>query len=313
MSEIKLQYIIPEYLNNKRLDKVLSALCKEHSRMRLQGWIKDGSVTVDGKILSQSDKVKSEQEIKVDATVSEVTKDQPQDIALDIIHEDDDIIVVNKPPGLVAHPAPGNRSNTMLNALLYRYPELAKVPRAGIIHRLDKDTSGLLVIVRTITAHTKLVADLKEHEIQREYEAVVCGVMTAGGTVDAPIKRHPKQRKQMAVMEDGRNAVTHYRVIKRFSHHTHIKVILETGRTHQIRVHMAHINYPIVGDKNYGGRLKIPAGASKKLRDTLIDFKRQALHARRLTLEHPTTGEVMTFSAPLPNDIQSLLTVLSTE
>lgn len=277
---INLAANIPEELANNRLDQVLAKLFPEYSRTKLQTWIKAGYVN-----------------ITVNAMLEPQERWEAQPIKLDIIYEDDDIMIINKPAGLVVHPAAGNPDSTMLNALLHHDSELNKLPRAGIIHRLDKDTSGLLVVAKTLTAYTKLVAELQARKIKREYEAIVNGVMTAGGTIDAAIGRHPRDRKRMAVTASGKPAVTHYRVIKRFDKYTHIKVMLETGRTHQIRVHMAYIHYPIVGDPVYGGRYKCP----------LATFNRQALHARRLGLNHPQTGEYMEWEAPLPKDMQQLL------
>ena len=310
LKKIELKENIPAELNRKRLDQAASILFSDYSRSRLQSWIKSGELTVDGKVLRSSDKVLAGQEIKISALQAAEENWQAQDIALDIIYEDKDIIVINKPVGLVVHPATSNRDSTLLNALLYYAPELSLVPRAGIIHRLDKDTSGILVIARNLVAHTHLTRLLKEHAIKREYEAIVNGVMTSGGTVDLPIGRHPTKRTLMAVVETGRESVTHYRVIKRFSAHTYVKVELETGRTHQIRVHLAHIGYPIVGDKTYGGRFKLPKNASPELQEALRNFPHQALHARFLTFEHPRLKKVMTFEAPLPDDMQRLLNLL---
>lgn len=302
---------IPEYLDNKRLDQVVAELFPEYSRARLQAWIKAGQITVDGKILRPRDKVHTGQHVEINPIIEPVETWQAQPITLDIIYEDKDIIVINKPAGLVVHPAAGRPHSTMLNALLYHAPKLANLPRAGIIHRLDKDTSGLLVVAKNLKAHTKLVAKLQERKITREYEAIVNGVMIAGGTVNAPIGRHPRDRKRMAVITGGKPAITHYRVIKRFRAHTHIKVILETGRTHQIRVHMAYIHYPIVGDQVYGGRQKVPAGINEELKQHLQNFKRQALHAKRLGLIHPVTGKKMEWQVPLPKDMQQLLKMLN--
>ncbi len=294
---------VPETCVNKRLDQVLAELFPQHSRTRLQQWIKTQQVTVDGKHLKPRDKVQPGQRIIVDAAIEEQGSWEAQPISLDIIYEDDAIIVINKPIGLVVHPAAGHPDSTLVNALLHHDPELKNIPRAGIIHRLDKNTSGLLVVAKTLEAHTKLVNELQQRLIKREYEAVVNKVMTAGGTIDAPIDRHPKDRKRMAVVASGKPAVTHYRVIKRFAKHTHIKVMLETGRTHQIRVHMAHIHHHIVGDPVYGGRYNSP----------LPEFKRPALHARRLGLTHPVSGEYMEWETPLPQDMQDLLSYLTTQ
>jgi 23S rRNA pseudouridine1911/1915/1917 synthase len=235
----------------------------------------------------------------------------PEALPLAIVYEDAAILVVNKPAGLVVHPGAGNRAGTLQNALLHHAPELVQLPRAGLVHRLDKQTSGLLVVARTLEAHTRLVAALQAREFAREYAAVVSGVMTGGGTVDAPLGRHATDRLRMSVREGGREAVTHYRVLKRFRAHTHISVQLETGRTHQIRVHMAHIRYPLVGDPVYGRRVALPPAASPLLKQTLQDFHRQALHARRLGLKHPLSGESMHWEAPLPQDMQDLLAALA--
>lgn len=227
-----------------------------------------------------------------------------------MVYEDDALLVINKPAGLVVHPAVGNRNGTMQNALLHYAPELAGLPRAGIVHRLDKNTTGLLVVARTLAAHKHLVDKLQNREFEREYLTVVNGVMTAGGTVDAPIGRHPVDRLRMAVNESGKPAVTHYRVIERFRAHTWVRVQLETGRTHQIRVHMAYKRYPIVGDPTYGGRFRVPPDSSESLLNTLRDFRRQALHAARLGLQHPETGEMMQWEVPVPEDMEKLIQAL---
>ncbi|MFA6409925.1 MAG: 23S rRNA pseudouridine(1911/1915/1917) synthase RluD [Gammaproteobacteria bacterium] len=314
MQHISLTAKISEELAGKRLDQAVSALFPDYSRTRLQEWIKSGELKVDGKTLEQREKVIAGQIIEINATVTSKENWQAQDLKLDVIYEDADILVINKPIGLVVHPAHGNYDNTLLNALLYYAPELASVPRAGIIHRLDKDTSGLLLVARNLESHTKLTRLLKDHNIEREYEAIVVGVMTSGGTVDAPIGRNPHKRLQMAVLEDSdeetKEAVTHYRVLERFSAHTRVKLQLETGRTHQIRVHLAHIGYPIVGDKTYGGRMKLPTGASAKLIETLRSFPRQALHACRLSFKHPRTGKKVEFKSPIPEDIKNLINLL---
>lgn len=297
-------------LAGKRLDQALPLLFPDFSRSRLQQWIKQGLVTLDGKVCRPRDKVSGGETVDLEALLEDQVECCPQNIPLDLVYEDDQIIVVNKPVGLVVHPAPGNPDGTMQNALLYHDPELIQLPRAGIVHRLDKETSGLLVVARTIGAHRFLVEKLQAREFEREYHAIVTGVMTAGGTVDEPIGRHPIHRTRMAVVFNGKPAVTHYRVLERFRAHTYVKVKLETGRTHQIRVHLAHIRYPLVGDPVYSGRLRLPAGASEQLKDELRKFKRQALHARRLGLVHPGTGEWMEWEAPVPEDMESLLVVL---
>lgn len=308
--QVVITVVVPESLAFSRLDRVLSTLCDQYSRTTLQKWIEAGYVTVDGQILRSRDIVEAGQQINIDATISAATAWKPQAIELNVVYEDQHISVINKPVGLVVHPGAGQTDSTLLNALLNRYPELELVPRAGIVHRLDKDTSGLLVVARDLVAQTKLVRALEKRQVTREYSAIVWGVMTAGGTVDAPIGRHPIKRVLMAVTPSGKPAVTHYRVIKRFLAHSHLKVILETGRTHQIRVHMAHIHYPIVGDQQYSGRLKLPAGISSEMRTYLQGCKRQALHAQRLKLAHPITGVEMEWEAPLPDDMQELLRML---
>ncbi|MEH6492195.1 23S rRNA pseudouridine(1911/1915/1917) synthase RluD [Halopseudomonas sp.] len=294
----------------QRLDQVAAQLFPDHSRSRLQGWIKDGSLLVDGEQKRTRDTVYGGEQLTLDAE-REVQGDwQPEAIALDILYEDDALLVINKPAGLVVHPAAGHQDGTLLNALLHHAPELAKVPRAGIVHRLDKDTTGLMVVAKTIEAQTDLVAQLQARSVSREYECVVVGVMTAGGKVDQPIARHGSQRQKMAVVAGGKQAISHYRVIQRFRAHTHVKVKLETGRTHQIRVHMSHIYFPLVGDPTYGGRLRIPPGASPELIRELREFPRQALHARRLELMHPIDGRSMQWQVPLPADMQQLLALL---
>ncbi len=294
----------------QRLDQVAAQLFPDHSRSRLQGWIKDGSLLVDGENKRTRDTVYGGEQLTLDAE-REVQGDwQPEAIALDILYEDDALLVINKPAGLVVHPAAGHQDGTLLNALLHHAPELAKVPRAGIVHRLDKDTTGLMVVAKTIEAQTDLVAQLQARSVSREYECVVVGVMTAGGKVDQPIARHGSQRQKMAVVAGGKQAISHYRVIQRFRAHTHVKVKLETGRTHQIRVHMSHIYFPLIGDPTYGGRLRIPPGASPELVRELREFPRQALHARRLELLHPVDGRTMQWQVPLPEDMQHLLALL---
>ena len=294
-----------------RLDQALAAIFPDYSRARLQQWIKQGLVSVDGSTAKRSkDKVIGGELVELEALMEDQVECCPEPIPLEIVHEDESLLVINKPAGLVVHPAAGNPDGTMQNALLHHDETLVQLPRAGIVHRLDKETSGLLVVAKSLVAHKYLVEQLQERSIKREYRAVVTGVMTAGGSVDQPIGRHPNQRTKMAVIFSGKPAVTHYRVLERFRFHTYVKVILETGRTHQIRVHMAHIRYPLVGDPVYAGRLRIPPGVTPELEAMLRRFKRQALHARKLGLEHPKTGEWMEWTTEPPQDMQELLRVL---
>jgi 23S rRNA pseudouridine1911/1915/1917 synthase len=299
----------PEYAG-KRLDQALAALLPQYSRSRIQGWIEDGAVLVNGLGVKARDKVTGGEAAVVEARLPEETRIEAEKLPLDIVHQDAHIIVINKPAGVVVHPGAGNPGKTLQNALLAHDPKLKRVPRAGLVHRIDKDTSGLLVVARTLEAQTALVAELGEHEIEREYLAVCTGAMTGGGTVDKPIDRHRSHRLKFAVRSDGREAVTHYRIEKRFREHTLVRVRLETGRTHQIRVHLEHIGYPIVGDPLYAGRKRYPKGASPELRDALEKFGRQALHAAKLTLTHPKSGRRVSFEAPLPADMKRLIAML---
>jgi len=301
---------IPAELDGKRLDQALAVLFQDFSRSRLQQWIREGQVRVDARVLRPKDKVFAGQQVSLQAELSPEGDWEAQAIPLDIVYEDPQLLVIHKPAGLVVHPAAGNASGTMLNALLHHAPQLENLPRAGIIHRLDKDTSGLLVVAKDLASHKTLVEQLQAREFTREYLAVVVGVMTSGGTVDAPIGRHPVQRKRMAVVERGKPAITHYRVEERFRAHSLVRVKLETGRTHQIRVHMAYVHYPLVGDPVYGGRLKLPRACTPALAEALRQFRRQALHAARLGVVHPLTGEYLEWEAPLPADMQGLLAVL---
>lgn len=307
---IRLQAEVPYELGGQRLDQVAAQLFSEHSRSRLAAWIKDGRLTVDGVALRPRDIVHGGALLSLAAEQEAQGEWAAQDIELDIVYEDEDILVLNKPAGLVVHPAAGHADGTLLNALLHHVPELINVPRAGIVHRLDKDTTGLMVVAKTLQAQTRLVEQLQRRSVSRIYEAIVVGVIISGGTVDAPIGRHGQQRQRMAVIEGGKPAVSHYRVLERFRSHTHTRVKLETGRTHQIRVHMSHVGYPLVGDPAYGGRFRIPPAANPTLIQALKEFPRQALHARFLELDHPATGERMKWEAPLPDDFVWLLTLL---
>ena len=301
---------VPAELSGLRFDQALVQLFPEYSRSRLSQWVKEGRVLLDGQPARPRDAVMGGQRVQVRVPEEPLSEMAPEALPLEIVYEDTALLVVNKPVGLVVHPGAGNPGGTLQNALLHHAPELARVPRAGLVHRIDKDTSGLLVVARTLEAHTALVAALQAREFQRSYLAVATGVMTGGGTVDAPIKRHPTERVRMSVREGGREAVTHYRVLKRFRAHTYLSVELETGRTHQIRVHLAHIKYPLVGDPLYGRRLGPPRNASPHLQEVLRSFRRQALHAAKLGLVHPVTGASLLWEVPPPADFLELLAAL---
>ena len=310
MNEQVLEEEVTSELSGRRLDQALAELFGDYSRSRLQKWIKAGRVTLNNKQLRARDKVSAGDTIRLRIEDEQLVEAVSQPIELDIRYEDEHLLIINKPAGLVVHPAAGNPDGTMLNGLLHLDPRLQELPRAGIVHRLDKETSGLLVVARTLKAHKRLVELLQAREIHREYRTIVNGVMISGGSVDEPIGRHPRQRKRMAVVHTGKPARTDYRVLQRFRAHSLLQVKLHSGRTHQIRVHMAHINYPVVGDPLYGGRLKIPAGASDALKNALRNFRRQALHAFKLGFEHPETGEWMEWECAIPDDMQQLLTEL---
>ncbi len=301
---------VPSHMAGLRLDQALARLFPDYSRSRLQQWIRDGCVYVDGSCLRSRDKVRGGEEVTLNPQSEQRQHWQAQAIPLDIVHEDDDLLVVNKPPGLVVHPAAGNPDRTLVNALLHHEPALAQVPRAGLVHRLDKDTSGLLVVAKNLRAHKSLVEQLKERSISREYRALVVGVMIAGDRIEAAVGRDPQHRTRMAVVPSGKPAVSHFRVLERFQAHTYVRVILETGRTHQIRVHMAHVRHPVLGDPLYGGRLRLPPGASPELVEGLRALRRQALHAARLVLAHPGSGKAISWEAPLPEDMAELLRLL---
>ena len=298
---------IPATAAGRRLDAVLAELFPEFSRSRLSAWIKSGHVTVDGAPPRGRDAVRGGETVALDAFEEVQTRAEPEDIALDVLHEDEHVFVIDKPAGLVVHPGAGNPAGTLVNALLHRDPELDKLPRAGIVHRLDKDTSGVMVVARTLPAHTALVAQLSARQVHRQYLAVVVGALVSGGTANAAIERHPRDRLRMAVREDGKEAVTHYRLRERFRAHTALECRLETGRTHQIRVHMQHLRHPIIGDPLYGGALKLPKGASEELVGALRGFRRQALHAEALEFAHPVTGLPVRAEAPVPADMRALM------
>lgn len=304
------QVIVPDELGAKRFDQIAAICFPDFSRARLQEWIKSGALLVNDAQRKAKDKLVGGETLSLSVVVEDEERWIAEDIPLNIIYEDDVIMVVNKPAGLVVHPAAGNRSGTLLNGLLHYCPDLASVPRAGIVHRLDKDTTGLMVVAKTLAAHTDLVGQLQERTVSREYEAITYGVMTSGGTVNEPIGRHPTNRLKMAVVAGGKPSVTHFRVLEKFRSHTHIRCQLETGRTHQIRVHMGHIRFPLFGDETYAGRLRLPKNCPEEMIEHLRSFGRQALHARRLGLIHPATDEPMEWEAPLPADMISLLDLL---
>ena len=304
------EFRLPPEAAGRRLDQALADVLPEYSRSRLKRWIDAGRVRVDGRIPKPRDAVIGGELVRLEAPVEDAVPLRPQPMALAIAWADASLLVIDKPAGLVVHPGAGNPHGTLQNALLAHDPALAKLPRAGIVHRLDKDTTGLLIVARTSAARDALGTALLERRIHREYQAVCVGVMTAGGTVDAPILRHPVDRLRMTVRSDGREAVTHYRVIERFRRHTWIRVMLETGRTHQIRLHLAHAGYPLVGDPVYGRRLVIPRGATPRLESTLRSFRRQALHAARLAFPHPADGQPIEVEAPLPADFVELIAAL---
>ena len=301
---------IPESAAGRRFDAVLAELFPEFSRSRLAEWIRSGDVLLDGAQVRPRDPVRGGEAVRLNVRLEVETHAQPQDIPLQVLHEDDAVLVIDKPAGLVVHPGAGNPDGTLVNALLHRDPGLAALPRAGIVHRLDKDTSGVMVVARTLQAQTALVEQLSSREVHRQYLAVVVGALVSGGTANAPIDRHPRDRIRMAVREDGREAVTHFRLRERFRAHTALECRLETGRTHQIRVHMAHLKVPIVGDPLYGGPLKLPKGASEALAGALRGFRRQALHAETLEFAHPISGEPIRCTAPVPDDMLALMAAL---
>lgn len=302
---------LPETAAGQRLDQALAVLFPEFSRSRLQQWLKAGQLTVDGGSPKPRDRVRGGEQVRLAAELESETRVIAEPIALNVVYEDDSLLVIDKPAGLVVHPGAGNPDGTLQNALLHHAPMLDAIPRCGIVHRIDKQTSGLLVVAKTLQAHHALVQQLQDKTVGREYDALVNGTFTAGGTVRARLDRHPKDRKRMAVVDHGgREAVTHYRVAERFSAHTLLRVHLETGRTHQIRVHMAWIRHALVGDPVYGGRPHLPKGADDAVRAALAGLRRQALHAARLQLQHPATGETMAWDSSRPDDLDAVLQVL---
>ncbi|UJL36361.1 23S rRNA pseudouridine(1911/1915/1917) synthase RluD [Pantoea agglomerans] len=312
--QVQLTATVSESQLGQRLDQTLAELFPDYSRSRIKEWILDRRVTVNGVMVdTPKEKVLGGELVAIDAEIEEAQRWEPQNLPLDIVYEDEDIIVINKPRDFVVHPGAGNPDGTVLNALLHHYPAIMDVPRAGIVHRLDKDTTGLMVVAKTVPAQTHLVDSLQRREITREYEAVAIGNMTAGGTVEQPISRHSTKRTHMAVHPMGKPAVTHYRIMEHFRVHTRLRLRLETGRTHQIRVHMSHISHPLVGDPLYGGRPRPPKGASEAFITTLRGFDRQALHATMLRLYHPISGIEMEFHAALPQDMVDLIAALKAD
>jgi 23S rRNA pseudouridine1911/1915/1917 synthase len=303
---------VPEHLAGRRFDQALAEMFPEFSRSRLTDWIKSGAALLGGATVRPRDPVHDGQEVEITVERTRETEAEPEAIPLAIVHEDADVLVIDKPAGLVVHPGAGNPKGTLVNALLHFDANMAQLPRAGIVHRLDKDTSGLMVVARSLRAHAALVEQLSEREVHRQYAAVVVGPMIAGGTVRAPIGRHATDRVRQAVVAEGsgRDAVTHYRVRERFRAHTLVECRLETGRTHQIRVHMAYVKHPIVGDPLYGGSFRLPKAATPELAEALRGFPRQALHAERLTFRHPVTNEDIATHAPIPADMLALVAAL---
>jgi len=301
---------VSEALDGMRLDLAAARLFPDFSRARLQGWIRQGKLTVNSRSARQRERLRSGDLLVLDAELAPGHESGPESLELEVRYQDEHLLIVNKPARLVVHPAPGHRGGTLLNGLLHQFPELAGLPRAGIVHRLDKDTSGLLLIARTLTARDELLRQIRERRIERVYQAIVQGAIVAGGTIDQPLGRHPVHRKRRAVLAEGKPARTHYRVLERFPQHTLLKISLETGRTHQIRVHMAWLGHPLTGDPGYGGRPRPPTGGDARLAAALGSFQRQALHAWRLSLPHPVDGHELTEQAPLPDDMEQLLRCL---
>ena len=305
-----LNIIIPERMIGERLDSALSEMLPDYSRSKISVWIKAGDALINEKTFKPKDKANGTEIVYLTLKHKQTQDWAAEKIPLNVVYEDEDIIVINKQFGIVTHPGAGNWTGTLANALLFYDPSLSKLDRAGIVHRLDKNTSGLMVVARNEKSQKYLVEQLQNHSVDREYSAIVYGHMIAGGTIDEPIGRDPKDRVKQAISMNGKDATTHYRAIDRFKSHTHVKAILETGRTHQIRVHLSHVGHSLIGDPMYGGRVRFPKKASEELKDALVNFTRQALHSKKLTLTHPISGELMSWKAPLPDDMIRLLEVL---
>ena len=305
--------VIPDEYAGRRLDQALAALFPDITRSQLQQWIEAGHVSLDQRTPRKRDKVSGGETVAIALPPPRAPAGGPEDIPLTVVYEDEELLVINKPVGLVVHPGAGNRAHTLLNAVLHHHPPAAQLPRAGIVHRLDKDTSGLMVVAKTERSRQRLIRALQKRSVEREYVAIVHGVLVAGGTIDAPIGRHARDRLRMAVTDSGKPAVTHYRVLRRYRAHTLVQARLESGRMHQIRVHLAHLQFPVVGDPVYGGRLRLPKGASAPLTERLREFKRQALHAAKLALVHPVSGERMQWAASVPDDMARLMEALAAD
>ena len=310
MKLIQQSFQIEKEHSGSRLDQALQQLLPDYSRSKIQHWIQQGFVCLNRSSCKPRQKVFSGDRVDLDVPAEDVISDRPQNIEFEILHQDEDIFVVNKPADLVVHPAAGHQDGTLVNGLLARDSRLQQLPRAGIVHRLDKDTTGVMVVARNLSAHHWLVEQLQARRVKREYVAITRGVVTAGRTIETGIGRHPQNRKKMAVQSGGKTAITHFQVARKFANHSLVRVQLETGRTHQIRVHMAHINHPLLGDSLYGGRQRIPAGVDEALAEAILGFKRQALHAERLSFEHPSSREEVSFEAAVPDDFARLLEAL---
>jgi len=311
MKLIQQQFKVEAEYSGYRLDQALHGLMPDYSRSKIQEWIQQGFIILNSQACKPKQKVYAGDRIDLDVPIVAKISDVPEQIEFEILHQDDDIFVINKPANLVVHPAAGHDSGTLVNGLLNIDADLEQLPRAGIVHRLDKDTTGVMVVARNLKAHADLVDQLQRREVKREYIAITQGVVTAGRTIETEIARHPQNRKKMSVQKHGKLAITHFQAVRKFPYHSLIDVQLETGRTHQIRVHMAHINYPLLGDPVYGGRLRIPTGVSPELANQLRGFKRQALHARRLSFKQPGYDGQRSFEAPVPQDFQTMLDALS--
>ena len=312
-TRLTLQVQLDETYLGQRIDQVAALVWNDFSREKLKQWLKEGHLLVNGQLVKPKYKCEGTEILSLDVELEAQTRSLPEDIPLDIVYEDDDILVVNKPVGMVVHPGAGNSSGTLVNALLHHYPKSAELTRAGLVHRIDKDTSGLLVVAKNLEAQFALTKQLAKKSVYRVYDLIVYGNMIAGGTVDEPIKRHPVDRVKMTVLPGGKDAVTHYNVKERFQNFTRVQARLETGRTHQIRVHFSYIGFGLVGDQVYMPRVRVPVGASELLNVTLRGFRRQALHAAKLGLVHPRSGEEMMFEAPWPEDFNALVEVLRSE